>query len=144
MCKCNIIQFFTKLKLGNPPPDASQIELPDALKKVCSLACEVLFTSLTSVATTYLGCTEDALEVVTACEIAGVGPEDPLSTACAVTMGATFLTTCISVVEKIGEFGAEQCKEHICGAEPEESKLQCYGLKAYVKNRMYKITHKSP
>ena len=67
-------------------------------------------------------CTEDAALVFGACQVAGGGPEDPLSELCSFGMGLGFMAACVLVVNAKEEFGPEKCKQKICGSDEEELK----------------------
>jgi hypothetical protein len=71
-------------------------------------ACNALYAvAKTSVA----GCTLDAATTIAACEIAGIGPEDPLADACALILGTTVEVACVSAIKAGGKFAAGQCKK---------------------------------
>ena len=68
-------------------------------------------------------CTEDAALVFGACQVAGGGPENPLADVCSLGMGLGFMAACVLVVNAKEEFGAEKCKQKICGSDAAELKM---------------------
>jgi len=76
--------------------------------KVIDAACNKVFTKAV---TSIVGCTLEDATIVAACEIAGIGPEDPLADACAAILGTTVEAVCIKTIKAGGKFAASQCKK---------------------------------
>ena len=86
----------------------------------CNTACDILFNTLGVVAKDVAQCTEDAALIFGACQVAGGGPENPLSEVCSFGMGLGFMAACVVVVNAKEEFGSEKCKQKICGSDEAE------------------------
>ena len=54
-------------------------------------------------------CTAADALLATACEVVGLGPEDPAADACAATLGIGFEAACVAAVKVGGHFGAAEC-----------------------------------
>ena len=68
---------------------------------MCSLtlqAAEIVVGKIGSKITSKAGCVDFDVAGASACEAAGLGPEDPLADACAVTIAAGFQVACSTAV----------------------------------------------
>jgi len=83
------------------------------------LACSKLFAKAV---TSVVGCTLDDAAVVAACEIAGIGPEDPFADACAAILGITVEAGCVAMVNEGGAFTAAKCKS-VAGCDGSEESM---------------------
>jgi hypothetical protein len=73
----------------------------DFVNGVCKLAGNTI--------TTAAGCTATAAGVAGACEVVGLGPEDPFADGCAAVLGVAFEATCKTIVDEGVSFGKAQC-----------------------------------
>lgn len=62
-------------------------------------------------------CTVDATEAGAACEIVGLGPEDPFADVCAAMLSSALEGACVAAVSKGETWGTNQC-ESACGCKP--------------------------
>jgi hypothetical protein len=76
--------------------------------EVIKLACNKVFVKA---ATSIVGCTLEDATVVAACEIAGIGPEDPLADACAAILGTTVEVACVAAIKSGGKFTSQMCRK---------------------------------
>ena len=86
------------------------------VKPVCNHVCDLLFDTLGVIAKNKAQCAVDTGLILAACQIAGGGPEDPISDICSASMGVYFTAACLAVVRANEQFGAEKCKQDICGS----------------------------
>lgn len=71
----------------------------------------------------FFGCTGASVGIAVACEIAGGGPEEPLSDLCAIGMGAKFEAACIAAWWEGTAFSAAACvNAMLCAWHPDEPK----------------------
>jgi len=82
-------------------------------------ACGAVFNAETVAITSFTGCTLSAAGIAAACELAGLGPEDPFADACAAALGFAFETGCLVTVGVGGVFGKATCSKvvedaHFC------------------------------
>lgn len=102
--------------------DTSNEDGRTSIIPLCKPACDILFNTLGVIAKDVAQCTEDAALVFGACQVAGGGPENPLADVCSLGMGLGFMAACVLVVNAKEEFGAEKCKQKICGSDEAELK----------------------
>ena len=117
-----MILFETEIEVTKNAKDSSNEDGRSSMIPLCKPACDILFNILGVVAKDVAQCTEDAALVFGACQVAGGGPLDPLADICSLGMGLGFMAACVVVVNAKEEFGAEKCKQKICGSDEAELK----------------------
>jgi hypothetical protein len=95
---------FTGLRAGPPPPRPGRL-LRDG-EKLCKIVQKAADKIVgTGEISDLAGCTELGAAAAGACELAGLGPEDPLSDVCAGVLGVAGKVACDKMVSSGADFG---------------------------------------
>merc|ERR1719150_2048327 len=70
--------------------------------------CDGVFDVVGEIASKWECVASDA-GIAAACEAAGLGPEDPLADACAITFASVFEVACTAAIDKAKSFGKPEC-----------------------------------